>query len=127
VPVHNLHIVVLVLGVLFSLRLMDVAQRSEEHCPAVDPSEFRRWKGLARGAYRLGQTACFGKILLDYIVAYSFGVPKTVALGWTLRTIGFSLDVGWVALMVVSYLRIRKAHKLAAELGIERRTPAKQD
>jgi hypothetical protein len=125
VSVHPLHIVVLVLGVLFSLRLMDVAQRSEEHHPGVDPSEFRRWKGLARGAYRLAQSACFGKLLLDFLFAYSFrAFPPPAALRWT---IGLTLDGGWVVLMIVSYARIRKAHKLAAALGVERRAPVQPD
>jgi hypothetical protein len=64
--------------------------------------------------------SCFGKVLLDFGFAYLFFriyAPPTVAR-WT---IGLTLDVGWVVLVVVSYLRVRRAHRLARELGVDHR------
>lgn len=107
----------LIFGVLFSLRHMDVTQRSQEHYPAVREEDFVRWKQAASSAYRLGMAACFGKILLD-IVVYKMMLtfPPPAVLRWS---IGLSLDIGWIALVVWSYLRIRRAHALAREIGVQ--------
>jgi len=114
---HPLHLVVLVLGVLFSLRHMDVGHRGAEQHPEVEIQGFTRWKLLASRAYRLGLSACFGKVLLDFLFAYLFRMrPPPVALAWG---IGLTLDIGWAVLVGVSFWRIRAAHKLARELGIE--------
>jgi hypothetical protein len=121
--VHPLHLIVIVLGVLFGLRRMDVAQRAADHYPGVEPAAFDRWKLQASRGYRLGLTACFAKILLDYLLAYLFvSYPPPPAVRWG---VGLTLDVGWAVLVGMSYWRIRGAHALARELGIEQR-PAKQ-
>jgi hypothetical protein len=120
VQTHLLHPIVLILGVLFALRRMDVSMRSAEQYPGVDVEAFGRWKRLAMGGYGLGMASCFGKVLLDFGFAYLFFriyAPPTVAR-WT---IGLTLDVGWVVLVVVSYLRVRRAHRLARELGVDHR------
>ena len=116
--VHPLHVVVLILGVLYGIRHMDVGRRSLEQFPGVDAGEFGRWKELASGAYRLGFSACFAKVLLDFVFAYVFRThPPPAPVRWG---VGLTLDVGWLLLVVVSYFRIRRAHKLAEKLGVER-------
>jgi hypothetical protein len=117
--IHPLHPVVLIIGILFALRRLDVSQRLAEQYPGAGAEAFDRWKLLAMRAYGLGMSGCFGKVLLDYLLAYLFHLhppPAVVA-----RAIGISLDVGWVVLVAVSYLRVRKAHALAREIGVERR------
>ena len=117
---HLLHPVVLILGVLFALRRMDVSMRAVEQYPGIDPEKFERWKRLALGGYGLGMSVSFGKVLLDYAFAYLFSrgfAPfRPVRMG-----IGLSLAAGWVVLVVVAYLRVRRAHKLAREIGTDRR------
>ena len=120
--VHPFHPVVLIIGVLFALRRMSVSQRALDQHPGVEPQAFESWKALARSAYGLGMSACFGKVLVDYAVAYLFGrLPVPIVL---VRVVGIGLEVAWVVLVVVSYLRVRRAHKLAREIGIEQ-APAK--
>ncbi len=117
---HLLHPVVLILGVLFALRRMDVSMRNAEQYPGVDPEAFGRWKRLAMGGYLLGMTSCFGKVLLDLAfarVVFPLVVPPA-PVRWT---IGLTLDIGWVVLVVVSYLRVRRSHRLAREIGTDRR------
>lgn len=115
---HILHPVVLILGVLFALRRMDVSMRAAEQHPTVPVEAFARWKLRAGRAYGLGMAACFGKVLLDLAFAYWFfrlsPPPQAVRLA-----IGITLDVGWVVLVVVSYWHVRKAHALAREIGVE--------
>jgi hypothetical protein len=123
---HPLDLIALVLGVLFALRQMDVAQRQAASFPHVPPADFARWWQKARGAYRLGTSACFGKILLDIVVAYGMArLPLPRAAQWG---IGLSLDFAWVVLVVLAVWRSSRAHRLARELGIEARVaPASSD
>ena len=124
--VHLLHPVVLILGVLFALRRMDVSTRTVEQHPGVEAELFRQWKQRANGAYGLGMAACFGKVLLDFAFAYWFHKltppPHAVRI-----TIGLSLDVGWVVLVIVSYWKVRKTHAFARQAGIERPLPKNAD
>jgi hypothetical protein len=115
--VHPFHPVVLIIGVLFALRRMSVSQRVLDQHPGVEPQAFERWKALARSAYGLGMSACFGKVLVDYAVAYLVGRFPTPIL--VVRAVGIGLEVAWAVLVVVSYLRVRRAHKLAREVGVE--------
>lgn len=119
---HPLDLIALILGILFTLRQMDVTQRQAKNFPDVREADFTRWWQRARGAYRLGSSACFAKILLDIAAAY---VMQRVPMPAALRIgIGLSLDLGWVALVVVAFLGSRRAHALARDLGIEVRAPS---
>ena len=115
---HLLHPVVLIIGVLFAIRRLDVSMRVPEQHATVPVESFARWKLRASRAYGLGMAACFGKVLLDLAFAYWFFrlSPPPAAVRWA---IGLSLDVGWVVLVVVSYWQVRKAHALAREIGVE--------
>lgn len=115
---HILHPVVLVIGVLFAIRRMDVSMRAPEQHPNVLAEAFARWKLRASRAYGLGMAACFGKVLLDFAFAYWFFKlsPPPPAVRFA---IGLGLDIGWLILVVVSYWHVRKAHALAREIGVE--------
>lgn len=117
---HLLHPVVLILGVLFALRRMDVSMRTAEQYPGVDAEAFARWKRLAMGSYGLGMASSFGKVVLDFGFAYLFFRIYAPPAGVRLA-IGLTLDVGWIVLVVVAYLRVRRAHRLARELGVDHR------
>jgi len=118
VQTHLLHPVVLIIGLLFAMRRMDVSMRAAEQYPSVAAAAFASWKLRASRAYGLGMAACFGKVLLDFAFAYWFRrlSPPPQAVRFA---IGFSLDVGWVVLVALSYWNVRKAHALAREIGVE--------
>jgi hypothetical protein len=114
---HPLDLVALILGILFTLRQMDIANRHADRYPGVAAHDFERWKRSAQSAYRWGSSACFAKVLLDIAFAYLFGrVAVPPALRWT---VGLSLDVGWVALVVYSYVRVTRARALGRSVGTE--------
>jgi hypothetical protein len=111
-------LIALVLGILFSLRQMDISLRQKERYPAVPAPEFDRWHQLARGAYRLGAWACFGKILLD--IVFSFLLRRGLKLPFALQLgMGLAITVGCAIVVVLALFRSRRAHALARELGIE--------
>jgi hypothetical protein len=114
---HPLDIVYLILGVLFSLRQLDVSMRRATSYPNTTEADFERWKRTAVIAYRIGAWSCFGKVLLDIVLAYAFRslLPPVVLM----RTVGIALDVGTVALIVYAIVRIRRSRVLAREVGTE--------
>jgi len=119
VQVHPLHPVILIIGLFFALRRMSVSLRGLDQHPGVDAAAFEDWKARARKAYGLGMSACFGRVLLDYALAYLFArsaPPLAVMKG-----IGIALELALVALVVVSYLRVRKVHAFARDVGVEPR------
>jgi hypothetical protein len=113
-------LIALVLGILFSLRQMDISLRQKAQYPAVSAEDFKRWHAQARGAYRLGGTACFGKILFDVVFSFllrrGLRPPYAVQFG-----IGVTVTLACVVLVGVAAWRSRRAHGLARELGIELR------
>lgn len=121
---HPLDLIALVLGILFTLRQMDVTQRQAASFPQVREADFDRWWQLARGSYRLGSTVCFAKIIADIAAAYwmRHALPPA-AVRWA---VGLTLDLGWLALVAVAWFRSRRAHALARDLGIEVRARSAQ-
>jgi hypothetical protein len=116
---HPLDLVALILGVFSALRQMDVSGRRAESYPGVSAAVFERWQTQAKAAYRLGMAANFGKVLLDLVMArvlWAFAMPAALRTG-----IGVSLDLAWVALLVLTFLRARRALAFAREHGLEKR------
>lgn len=123
-PDQLFDLLALILGILFSLRQMDVSMRQKESYPAVSEADFTRWREQARRTYRLGTAACFGKILFDIVFAYLLNhglhLPFPVQV-----TLGLSVVVLWMVLVGVAVWRTQKNHALARQLGIEaRRSPS---
>lgn len=116
---HPLDLVALILGIYSALRQMDVSARQADRYPGVEPAIFERWQAKAKAAYRLGMAANFGKVLLDIVLArvlWAFAMPTALRTG-----IGLSVDVAWVALLILTFVRARRALAFAREHGLEKR------
>ncbi|HWP09941.1 MAG TPA: hypothetical protein VNN72_29565 [Polyangiaceae bacterium] len=120
-PDQLFDLLALILGILFSLRQMDVSLRQKEQFPAVAEADFNRWRDQARRNYRMGAAACFGKIGFDIVFAFllKHGLHPPFALQVTL---GLSAVVAWIALVALAVWRTQRTHALARDLGIEART-----
>jgi hypothetical protein len=117
-------VVALILGILFTLRKLDVQKRQPEDFPGVDRADFERWKALEGGAYSLGSAACFLQIILDY--AFRWWANR-VTLEWTaVRIVGASIFTAWAIALIVAWLRGARGRKLREELGIRLREGAAQ-
>jgi len=119
-PDQLFDLLALILGILFSLRQMDVSMRQKDRYPNVSEADFTRWRDQARSNYRLGAGACFGKILFDIVFAFllNHGLPMPFAVKLTL---GLSVVVLWMLGVGVAVWRTQRSHALARELGIEAR------
>jgi hypothetical protein len=109
-------VIALVLGIWMTVRKLDVRRREPEQYPEIARDGFERWKTLASSAYTFGSTACFAKLCADFALRI-FG-PRA-GLPWpVIRALGLALFVGWIAALVVTWVRARRAGRLQDELGI---------
>jgi len=105
----------LILGVLYTVRKLDIRQREAEQFPSVAREDFERWKSKQLGAYNLASTACFFKVLVDLCLVIGY---KTIGWG-AVRIIGATVFVLWVAALIVALATSQAARKLRADLGID--------
>jgi hypothetical protein len=110
-----LDILAIILGVLYTLRKLDVAGRQAAHFPHVQPHEFEAWKSKQVAAYSLGSAACFLKIVVDFAFV---GLVARHLEPTLVRLTGVSIDVAWLAALIVVFVRSAGARRLAARLGI---------
>ena len=110
-------IIALILGILYTMRKLDVAKRTAEQFPHVAPSDFERWKQLEGGAYTLGSLACFAKIVVDYAFQW---YARRSELDWNwVRVVGGAIFAGWVVGLMVSAVRGAQGRRLRETLGID--------
>ena len=116
-----LDIVAVIIGILYTVRKLDVRRHEREEFPHVPAADFERWRRLEAGAYSLGSVACFAKVLLDYgfvFCARRVAVPPNV-----IRVAGAILFFAWVAVLIVVFVRASAGRKLRSELGIDLSPP----
>lgn len=111
---HPLDIVALLLGVFLLMRKSDVRAEDAANYPESLRAELESWRARALAAYTIGTRACFGRVFADFIF---MALLRRVAVPDFLRWgVGIAIDVGWVALLVLCWLRARSAHKLKASI-----------
>jgi hypothetical protein len=109
----------LILGILFTVRRLDVARRKAEDHPEVHEQQFLRWQRQARSSYALGASASLAKVLLDlglvrYALSQDLG-PIVVRNG------GAAIFVAWLVAMTAVVYKVLRTRRLASEIGIRLR------
>lgn len=110
-------IIPLILGVLYTVRKLEVRRRDPEQFPQVSRADFERWRAQEAGAYSLISVACFAKVLLDY--AFMYLAQRAQLEPSLIRIIGGGIFVGWIIGVVVGMVRGSRARKLRDSLGID--------
>lgn len=116
--VDVLDLLAVVFGVLFTIRKLDVSRRQAAEFPHVEARAFERWRERETHIYTLGSFVCFLRVLVDlvFVVAIAPGLPFGLV-----RVIGATIDLGWLAVVVMTLVRGHSARKERARLGIELR------
>jgi hypothetical protein len=123
---HPFDIIAILLGIFLALRRSDVRAYEASRYPRVATADFVRWQDRASAAYALGTRACFAKVIADF--AYLAFLQHTAPMPLPLqRGIGVSLDLAWVGLLLVCWVRARRARRFAEQLGIPLHAPSAQD
>ena len=113
---HPLDIVALLLGVFLLMRKSEVRRDDPALHQGVALADFEEWRRRALSAYTLGTRACFGKVFLDF--AFQALLRRVAFEPWLRTSLGVSLDLAWVVLLVVCWMRARRANRLRDQLGI---------
>ena len=117
-------VVTLLVGIIFTLRKLELRPCEAAELSGVEPTGFDAWKKKQLFVYTLVSTASFGKLLVDY--AFQWLARRQSLDFGAVRVVGASLFFGWVAAMVAGAVLGRSARHLARSLGIDmsrRRAP----
>jgi hypothetical protein len=106
-----------ILGIIYTIRKLDVRRREASEFPKVNPDEFERWKKKELFAYNLASFACFIKVLVDILMLSLRG-----SIDWNVvRVVGATAFFGWVFALVASLVMGSSARKQRERLGIDLR------
>lgn len=108
-------IVALIFGILLTIRKLDAQSRRPEEFPHVPPAAFGDWQRREVAIYRLGVWACFLKVGLD--PAFTFFVAPHVPFN-VARIVSATIDLGWLAVLITTFVRARRMAKHRRSLGI---------
>ena len=111
-----LDIIALILGIIYTVRKLDVRKREASEFPHVDPALFEAWRSREAGAYSLASIACFAKLLLDY--GFIYYAQRAALQPRIVQIVGLTLFVSWLAALVLAQVRAHRARKLRESLGI---------
>lgn len=113
--VDVLDIVAIILGVWFTLRKLDAQSREPAQFPHVAREDFLRWQEREVGIYRALVWASFAKVAVD--LSFTFFVAPGQDPG-LVRAVGATIDLSWLAVLVVSFFRIHRVRAVRRRLGI---------
>jgi hypothetical protein len=102
--------VAILLAIFLALRKNETRADDGSAWQGVGAQDFEQWRARALAAYTLGIRACFAKVLVDFALAALF--ERFGAAAWLRMALGVSLDVAWVAVMLVVWVRAHRAQKL---------------
>jgi hypothetical protein len=110
-------LIAVILGIIYTIRKLDVRRREASEFPAIDAGEFERWRKKELFAYNLASFACVLKVLIDVVMlSFRGSIPWTVV-----RVVGAGAFFGWVLALVASLVLGSSARKLRERLGIDLR------
>jgi len=108
-------IVAVILGVWFTLRKLDAQSRQPEAFPHVARADFLDWQEREVSVYRTVTWACFGKFALDLAFTYLVAPGQDPRL---VRAVGATIDLSWLAVLVITFFRTSGVRALRRKLGI---------
>ena len=108
-------ILAVILGVLFTIRKLDAQRRETTEFPHIARDVFVDWQARETAAYSLGMFACFSKVFAKLAVVYVLYEQMSYR---ALRLVGMSIDLTWLAIVVVTLYRAHQLSKEKQRLGI---------
>ena len=115
-PFDMLDLLAVVVAVLHTVRKLDVMKRRSKDYPGVPEADFLAWQESERSAYALGSWASFLKLVLD--PALLLLAPKLSLSPGVLRALAATIDLSWVAVVILATVRASRARRRRYELGI---------
>jgi hypothetical protein len=113
-PLDFFGLLAVILGIIYTIRKLDVRRREPGEFPQVLRADFERWQKKELFCYNLASVACFLKVLIDIALQFQHVIPWN-----TVRILGATTFIAWAGALVASLLLGSAARKLRAELGID--------
>jgi len=120
-------ILAIILGIWFTLRKLDAQSRQPEAFPHVAAADFLDWREREVSVYRAAVWACFAKVALDLTFTFFIAPGQDPRL---VRAVGATIDLSWVAVLLITLLRSHASRKVRRRLGIvlgSRPLPRRED
>jgi len=115
-----LDICAILLGISFTIAKLDAQGRNASNFPHVAPADFERWRTWTVSIYRLGSNLCFLRFLFHQ--GWSFYLARHPVQGpaapVSLRLAALAMDLVWLGVLVLTFVRGSRARALRRELGI---------
>ncbi len=111
-----LDLLAVIVGVLHTVRKLDVMKRRAKDYPSVSADDFMAWQESERAAYALGSWASMLKIVLDPALILVAG--QISLTGPVLRGLGAAIDISWAIAVIVAIRRAGRARRRREALGI---------
>ncbi len=113
--VDVLDILATILGVWFTLRKLDAQSRQPEAFPHVPKADFLAWREREVSVYRVAVWACFVKVTTDLGFTFLIAPGQDARL---VRLVGATIDLSWLAVIVVTLVRSTASRAQRRRLGI---------
>lgn len=122
-PVHYLDfldICAILLGIFFTIAKLDAQGRKAENFPHVPPAEFESWRTWTTAIYRLGSGVCFLRVIFHqgWAIYLSRNPVTTPGAPKALVVPALAMDVLFLAVVAITFIRASRARKVRRELGI---------
>jgi hypothetical protein len=113
-------VIAIVLGIGFMVAKLDAQGRKASDFAHVPPQDFERWRDWTTSIYRLGAGACFLRVIFQQGWAYYVSRQALTTPAWpaSLRYPALLVDVLWLGLVAVTFVRAGRARALRRELNI---------
>ena len=121
-----LDICALLLGISFTIAKLDAQSRKASAFPQVLEADFERWRDWTVSIYRLGSGMCFARVLFHQGWAlYLSRHPMAPAAGANPAAVrpslmypAMALDLVFLTVLALTFIRASRARALRRELGI---------
>ena len=121
-----LDICALLLGISFTIAKLDAQSRKASNFPQVPEVDFERWRAWTVSIYRLGSSMCFARVLFHQGWAlYLSRHPMAPAAGANPAAVrpslmypAMALDLVFLSVLAMTFIRGSRARALRRELGI---------
>ena len=114
-------IIAVMLGIFFTIRKLDAQSRQPEDFPGVENRAFLSWRKREVGVYVVAVWACFLKVFIDLGFTHLIAGHMRPSF---IRLVGAAIDLGWLAVVIVSLVRATSVRKERQRLGIVLGAPA---
>lgn len=115
-----LDIVAILLGIYFTIAKLDAQGRKAEAFPHVATADFDRWRTWHTSIYRLGSAVCFLRVIFHqgWAVYLSRNPVTTPAAPKSLVVPALLMDLVFLTVLAITFIRASRARTLRRELGI---------